>query len=201
MESIEEGQSAREKTIAGIQDKKEREDAKNQLKDDYVLARTNLTVWKMGNREYLNNEIHGAGVFDSFASYEWNCVSNAITAVGNGNILGGWLSPALLNSTTDPFTGRTARNWKRDAGATSAAAASPGFVYYVIQAVGGVKWLLTQHTLFGIILLVLALAVWRCSAGQSTACPRCTPPARRKFPSSRRSSSPWANGRASSRPR
>ena len=163
LESIEQGRSAREKTNANITDKKEREDTRKQLQDDYVLARTNLTIWKKNNNSELAR-IQGVGVFDSFASFEWNSLSNAIAAVGNGNILGGWLSyqPAPSEPTIAPYSGSMGQN----AGPGLAAApAAPGFVYYALQAIYGLKWLLTQHILFGIILLVVSLAVWALFGG------------------------------------
>jgi hypothetical protein len=69
----------------------------------------------------------------------------------------------MQEPTFDPFTGNAVQ--ARSGLDVPAPASAPGFVYYVIQAVGGLKWLLTQHLLFGAIFLVLSLAVWALFGG------------------------------------
>jgi hypothetical protein len=142
---------------------KDKADAQKQLKDDYVAARSNFTLWKRDNRDAMS-QIQGVCLFDSFASFEWNSISNAIAAVGNGNILGGWLSyQPSSEPTITPYSGGMVQSG--GPGSISATAVAPGFVYYMLQAVGGLKWLLTQHLLFGILLLVVSLAVWALFGG------------------------------------
>jgi hypothetical protein len=142
---------------------KDKAEAQKQLKADYVAARSNLTNWKKENRASLA-QIQGVGVFDSFASFEWNSIANAITAVGNGNILGGWLSqaPASPDATPDSYGGGMTQV---RSGPDASATAGPGFVFYAIQTTGGLRWLLTQHILFGIILLAVSLGVWALFGG------------------------------------
>ena len=85
--------------------------------------------------------IRGQGVFTALAEYEWDCLYKGIVAVTNGNIFTGL-----------PLAG-------------PADAADRGFLAWVLLALGGLAWLLSEHIVFGLILLVVTLAIWAVLGG------------------------------------
>ncbi|MBS3820531.1 MAG: hypothetical protein KGY81_02075, partial [Phycisphaerae bacterium] len=110
--------------------------------------------------------IRGDGVFESFLAYETNCLNNAMMALWNLNIRGGLCNyQALVEGrgtapvTADLATGLPAPSAVRQANEQN------GFLYYVLMAVEGFRWMSLQHWLFAIIVLVWTLAIVACFGG------------------------------------
>lgn len=161
--AIQDARKAQQEKVTSISDKKERKAAQDQLDADYMAAMSNLTSWRVQNRQELK-QLEGVGVFDSFIAFEWSCMSNAASAVVNGNITGGWLNYQLPASadTMDSYTGGAVAP---KPGQIIPGSLTPGFMYFVMQGIGGFKWLLTQHTLLAAIWLLVTLAVWALLGG------------------------------------
>ncbi|MFA6132940.1 MAG: hypothetical protein WC869_02850 [Phycisphaerae bacterium] len=81
--------------------------------------------------------IRGNGIFQSLLIHEATCINNAISSVWHANLLGGLIVEG-------------------EAG---------GFLYWVIRGVKGAAWMLSQHCVFGIIFLAVALAAWALFGG------------------------------------
>lgn len=126
------------KDIAEGQTKAE---AMEQLEKDYVAARQSLTSLKVSHNQSLR-QVAGTGVFDEFVGYQWSALSNAISSVANGHFV----------SQVVPYG--------TPAAAVAAGQTPPGFLYYVLRAVDGFKWLLSQHSFFALVFLTVVLAVW-----------------------------------------
>jgi len=115
--------------------------ALKQLEKDHASAIHALAKQRAEMEANLDS-VRGRGIATAFVEYEWDQVYNAIVAVTNGNIFTGL-----------PIAGQ-------------APAAGPrGFLAYLIDAMRGVAWLLSQHIVFGLILLAVLLAIWSLLGG------------------------------------
>jgi len=133
---------------------KAKADARKQVNEEYDAAVQAAADQRDAFAKKVQ-EVSGQGIFDAFADYEWACVYNGIVAVADGNIFKGL-----------PLNGaKVAVKPGDDAAAMLAGPADKGFLAWVIDALRGVAWLLDQHILFALVLLVVTLAIWALLGG------------------------------------
>ncbi len=123
----------------------ERRRAKQELARDLARAEQARTARK---QEFADNvlAITGRGIFASLLDYENDCVSNALTAVWRWDITTG--------------LGAYGRGV-----APMAEPAAAGFLYWMLMAVHGPAWLLSEHLIYAILFLLLALVSWALFGG------------------------------------
>ncbi len=134
----------RAKDAIGSLSRDEEDKAARQLKADYAKSRQTLAARK---RQFAEADamIRGKGIFVSVLDYEHECLGRAISAVWRGDISGG----------LDVYA----------TGAAASVGRPMGFLYHVLMAIQGVAWLFTEHWVFAIVLLVLALGAWAVFGG------------------------------------
>ncbi|MDP6543163.1 MAG: hypothetical protein QGH60_04175 [Phycisphaerae bacterium] len=110
--------------------------------------------------------IKGKQVFQSFLSYESQCLSNALRAVRYGNFLTGLDDyEDIVNSKSIPTLAGAAQPLAFANVRSAEAEDSAGFVFWMLMACQGVLWMFCQHWLFAIIFLTLALSAWALFGG------------------------------------
>ncbi|MHC4065465.1 MAG: hypothetical protein ACYSUI_13350 [Planctomycetota bacterium] len=99
-------------------------------------------------------EAGSTGIFTAWRQYEALCVESAVASVIRGQLWGGGLDTASALG-----------SMRADAGADSRLVAASGLVPCLILMAKGMGWLVTQHWLFALLLLLGALAIWALAGG------------------------------------
>ncbi|MCK5113849.1 MAG: hypothetical protein KAR11_03720 [Phycisphaerae bacterium] len=139
----------------------QREEAFDELEED--IASLNRAV-SLRRKQYEDAklQVEGAGVFESFISYQQDCLYNAIMAARRLNFTGGLAeyegfintkAGAPINTTVasglpDSFSRFTAQNESR------------GVVYYMLMGYEGFCWLISEHWIYAPIFLVWMMILW-----------------------------------------
>ncbi len=166
---IDEARKAADKNIdedRTLESKGKRGEARDRLAKDAEIARRALTLRKMGYR-YKLQQLQGRGVFEALMAYEGRCLSNALVAVRSANITGGiGRYRAIMDRRGELLPPEP------DTSGISAAAypvVPPnepcGLLFWVLMMLNGLCWLIAQHWLLAILMLVAALAVWALLGG------------------------------------
>ena len=144
----------------------ERETARKRLRSDKAaLDRAILVI----RREYLDDReraLFGIGVGNALWQYEHECFGNAVWSVWRGNLFGGF--DRLVHDRTQAAV--AFGEIPRVSGLTGAPSpaesmASLGFFPWVLLMLWGLLWLALTHTLYAIIFLLAALAIWALLGG------------------------------------
>ncbi len=132
----------------------EKDEALEELEKDFLLAEQALARRKMQFAEQVR-QIRGTGIFSSLLSYETECVKGGIHALVQGDILSG-LEQYRQNAAakgfqaaavqTEPFPPAETRQEPR------------GLLVYMLMAAFGICWLISEHWVFAVIFLAVALA-------------------------------------------
>ncbi len=134
--------------------KKDREKAENDLREHLAIARAGI-----GRRiAEFNNEarkVRGDRIFESFADYQWDCVSKAIAAVYYGNITTGLKDYLAIAQSRTIAPAATAAQFVPPAPDDD----PPGFIYQVLRAVHGFKWLIKEHWVYAVFYLFGAMSI------------------------------------------
>ena len=159
-------ETAARKKIDDAKLKQEERDKAMELIDE-VVSRGNqaLSLRKQGFAAQVRT-VEGIGVFSCFVDYQLDCIDNAIMSVRYLNFTGG------LAQYQNILRGRYGLPIADDiqSGLPDASRAAPpndqcGLIYYLLMMAEGVRWLLVEHTVFGVIFLVWTLAVWSLLGG------------------------------------
>jgi len=161
---IDESRDAAEERVKKITDKTKQAKATERLDEDSQLARQALARRK---RDFAREtrKIRGNDIFRSLLDYEADCIRNAITAVRFGNFTGGIRQyQDIVNAkATQPVvvTADTLRGYPTPRPADD----PPGFVFWALAGVWGIKWLIVEHWLYATIFLLFSLGVWAVFGG------------------------------------
>lgn len=141
----------------------DRAKARLELKQALGVLRTGVYHTKL---EFRRNKtaITGQPIFKAFRQYELACLSNSLTAVQYGNFTGGM---ALYRERVgaQATVGAPEAVLPKELGSPRPAEDTPGFIYWVLLAIQGFGWLLSEHYLYGVVFLLLTLAVWALFGG------------------------------------
>ena len=135
-----------------------KDEASERLKNDLRLAKYALTARRQSFNRTIE-DIEGYGIFDTFLRHEGHCLTNATLALCRGDIRSGLAGYQAI---------RQAR--REGVAPPQEAVVFPGadkggVLYWLLVACDGCCWLLCQHWVFGVILLVVSLAVWSLFGG------------------------------------
>ena len=153
--------SVRKKEVEALE-KAQRPAAEKQLEDDRLAAYEAMTRLKVDYQREAR-DIRGMAVGDAFYTYEWSCVTNAISAVWHGNFVSGMDKYQQLQQkrATPPA----------NAGAptldlpTADASDGSGFLFWVLMSVQGICWLFSNHLLWALIFSLVTVAIWAVFGG------------------------------------
>ncbi len=140
----------------GNMDKDKKDEALDNVSRDRLIALRGLTETKTDFDQTVKS-IRGRKIFDSLVEYEGRHLKAAISALLTGNISTG-LSDYL--------------DAKKGGGVPAAAEATadgpgekPGFIIEVMMLIAGIQWLFSQYWLYGVLLVLAALAIWALFGG------------------------------------
>ena len=150
-------------------DKDKEHDNIDKARDDLDLAlldaRAAITLRRLQFAQACQ-AIEGAGIFESFITFERDCLYNAIMAVRYLNFTGG------LGAYQQTVAGRSVKPASLAVVSGLPAPATvapqndqPGMLYYMLLACEGVRWLILQHWVFAAIILLWALTLWSLLGG------------------------------------
>jgi hypothetical protein len=145
---LDQAENKADEVIASLS-KKEEASARKELKDHHAKAFQALTIRKADFAERIE-AICGKGIFDSLLAWEDTHINSAITAVWRGDI-GGGLAVGIDQGSQRLLVGE--------------GGLQGGFLYSTLMAIKGVGWLLEEHWLYGIVYLLICLAVWALLGG------------------------------------
>jgi hypothetical protein len=162
-------QKTREKYDALVkkapEERKERKAALEQIQRDRRQEEAALLQRYIADRQSLE-ELNGRGIASSFIDWESYCLSNAVASVRRGNIMTGLSSllGAKGSMIPPPYRTMTLPN-TTDFDASTNNPEGVGLVGWVMLMGWGLVWLLTVYPIYGIIWVLLALAIWAIFGG------------------------------------
>jgi len=124
--------------------KDDKSKAFERLGEDHVLALKTLTTSRMEFSSIVDS-IRGKKISECFIAYEGTCLKNAVRSLLRGNIANGL------------------EEYRRNRGRPAVGA--PGFLVSVLKAIGGVKWLVSEHWIYAIVFVLVCLAIWALFGG------------------------------------
>ena len=151
--------------------------AYDKLADDHAEAQQQLSMMRLQYRQALRG-LEGVGVGEAFMDYQWRCCRAALTSIWYGNFTGGLYryqqivenrgpAPIAVTPNFDPYGWR---GWFGVQPQTVAGMAGqptspdrfkadpPGMLVATLMAYRGVVWLLSEHTVYAVIYLLIALS-------------------------------------------
>jgi hypothetical protein len=141
------------------------EKAEDNLELAMIAARRAITFRKLKFQEDVK-AIEGNGIFESFISYERDCIYNGIMAVRYLNFTGGLAEyqKMVAKRTTRPAS-MTVTSGLPDVATIGPKDDQPGLLCFILLAVEGVRWMILQNWVFAVIFLLWALAIWSLFGG------------------------------------
>ena len=151
------------KTDAGLDNDEKKSEARSTLSRHWQTGLQALTRRRADfSRE--KKAIYGEGIFGALIAYEGTCLKNAIAAVREGNVLGGWAAYRRHIRNTKQIA--PAGGWPATTNPPAAPPNdSPGVIVNLLMGAYGLCWLVSQHWLYAIIFGVIALSVWALFGG------------------------------------
>ncbi|MBN1942641.1 MAG: hypothetical protein JW849_05025 [Phycisphaerae bacterium] len=158
-----------EKAEKKIKEMKLADEKEDEAMDDLAFAMDAAEQAKTDRRlqfALAKRGVEGVGVFKSFIGYQGDCVRNAILSVRHLNFLGGMgeYQKLVQSRFVEPAS------LELDSGLPKPAELSPkdetaGAVVYLLMMAEGLRWLILEHWVFAVILLVWMLIVWSLLGG------------------------------------
>lgn len=158
-----------EKAEKKIEDMNLADDKEDEAMEDLAFAVAAAEQAKTARRIQYARErraVVGVGIFESFIGYERDCVRNAILSIRYMNFLGGLgeYQKIMQNRYTAPAS------LEVESGLPSPAEMAPkdetaGAVVYLLLMAEGLRWLILEHWVFAVILLLWMLIVWSLLGG------------------------------------
>ena len=153
---------AEEKAEKKIRGSTDPQAAEEQLAKDVILARRVLWAVRV-EMDRRHEQVYGRGISSTLANYEITCFSNAVAAVRRGNLFvgigrvlgnrGGPPTASVSAAPAVPFTAQTDHP------------EGVGFFAWVFLMLWGPIWLISNHFLYGLIYLMVVLAIWAVFGG------------------------------------
>lgn len=153
-----------EKNANSIQDEDAREkqidQAEETLDRAYASAYRAMTLRKL---EFLRKKesLEGTGVFKAWFAWQGDCVRNAMVSLWHLNFRGGLTEYMDLAASR----GTMSAGMETSTGLPGPSSAAPanqkqGFLFYVLLAVEGCRWMVCQYPVYGVIFLLWSLLAW-----------------------------------------
>ncbi len=141
------------------------EKAEENLALALIDAQKALTLRKLKFQKDVN-AITGNGLFESFITFERDCVYHGIMAVRYLNFTGGLAEyQKMLAKRTAPSVSLAVESGLPDIATVGPQDDQPGLLFFVLLAVEGVRWMIIQNWVFAAIFLLWALIVWSLFGG------------------------------------
>ena len=133
--------------------------AREQLDDDHDQARAALADRKVQFGRDID-AIRGKGIFQALLDWERACVREGTSAVVRGDFLSGLR--VLLSRSADGMADLAPQ---QQLPVPSAQPERPGALYFLALGLCGLCWLISQHWLYAVIFLAIALLAWSLLGG------------------------------------
>ncbi len=157
---------AAETAIEAEGDPARRETLDTQLETDVVAARR--ARWRTRNELIDEPErvLFGEGIFDALVAHERVCFGNAVRSAAQLEFFSGFYSLfALRNDPAAAAAGQRPQAVPLPEGVGLPEAETLGFFPWLFLMLWGPVWLLLTHPLFGVLFLLLSLAIWAVLGG------------------------------------